>query len=452
MGNMEQGLMDSLKRMAFEGPIIYMHCVLKDQTPLIDHVTPNIQRILGYSPAQLLSGDITLLSMIHKEDRDIIRETLKKQIVAKSPFWESSMRISSGNGDVKSIKVYFYVEELECGETSILAYIFDQTDLRQEIEKNISLEHQRWATAIDSASEGVWDINPQTNDVFFSKQIMSMLGYQDFEFTNKYEEWSSRIHPEDVEEVISNSNRHVQNQTDSFESTYRLLHKDGTYRWILSRGKAVARDENGIATRVIGTHVDITEQKEMKLLLKKRNEELEHLVERTKELAVTDPLTSLYNRRKMMEEVKRAKEQFSVSRQPFSLAILDLDYFKQINDKYGHTFGDIALQTFANLLVQKIKSPNVIARWGGEEFILLFPNKNMQQTKRILSSLQACCNEELLKYRTESIMLTFSAGACEFSDSDIHDDIIKKADQALYLAKSLGRNQIVLYNEGLPVI
>ena len=451
MGNIELESSRSLQQMALNGPIIYLHYILYKDNQVVNEITPNVQRMFGYSPEQLLSGELPLFSLVHEEDYEEFMEILTNRIAFKVPFWESSFRIYSSCGELKTIKAYTYIEHESKDEgTSIFAYLFDQTYVKQEIDTHISIEHQRWATAIDSAREGVWDLNPKTKEIFFSKHWKGMLGYEEHEFPNEFDEWSKRVHPDDIDETNSLITQHIQNETDFYESKHRLLHKDGTYRWILDRGKAVERDENGIAIRMIGTHVDITEQIEMKQLLKKRNAELERLVEQTKELSITDPLTSLYNRRKMMEEIKRARVQFEVHDQPFTLAILDLDYFKQINDKYGHTFGDIALQTFANLLKRKIASPNVIARWGGEEFILLFPNKNTVQTQCILSSLQACCNEELLKYRTESVMLTFSAGVCEYKDCDMRDDIIKKADQALYSAKSLGRNQIILYNEGLP--
>ena len=453
MANIELDSSKSLHQMASNGPMVYLHLVLDGDNQSVTEITPNVQRIFGHSPEQFLSGELPLFSYIHEEDYEEFMEILTKRITSKIPFWESSFRVYSSSGEVKSVKVYSYIDYESKNEgTSIHAYLFDQTYVKEKIKTNISLEHQRWATAIDSAREGVWDLKPQTNEIYFSKHWKGMLGYEEHEFPNEFDEWTKRVHPDDLEETELLITQHIQNETDYYESKHRLLHKDGTYRWILDRGKAVERDENGIAIRMIGTHVDITEQIEMKHILRKRNEELERLVEQMKELSITDPLTSLYNRRKMMDEIKRARMQFDVHEQPFTIAILDLDFFKQINDKYGHTFGDIALQTFANLLKRKIASPNVIARWGGEEFILLFPNKSKIQTQYLLSSLQACCNEELLKYRTESVMLTFSAGVCEYNDCNLRDDIIKKADQALYAAKSLGRNQIIFYKEELPTL
>lgn len=99
---------------------------------------------------------------------------------------------------------------------------------------------------------------------------------------------------------------------------------------------------------------------------------MERLVEQVKELSITDHLTSLFNRRKMVEEIRKAQNRFEVSGQSFTLAILDLDHFKNINDQYGHTFGDIALQTFASLLRREIHDLNVVARWGEKNLLFFF--------------------------------------------------------------------------------
>ncbi|HSO57854.1 MAG TPA: diguanylate cyclase [Paenisporosarcina sp.] len=450
---MERYFSKSFHEMSWNGPVIFMHWTMDVNTQPVEYITPNIQRILGYTPDELLSGQVPLLSAIFEEDRDKFLDTMNQRIASKSPFWESSYRIYSKKGDIRFIKSYTYIKQENSSDiTSIFSYLFDQTEIKQEINMHISLEH-RWATAIDSAREGVWDWDMKHNKVFFSKHWKGMLGFKEHEVPNELNEWRKRIHPQDVGDVDSIIEGHIHNESNFFESEHRLLHADGTYRWILDRGKAVERNKQGIAVRMIGTHVDITERKATEKMLQDRNEELERLVEQVKLLSITDPLTALYNRRKMIEEIKCAQHQLNVNEKTFTLAILDLDHFKKINDQYGHTFGDIALQTFANLLKRQITSPNIIARWGGEEFILLFPSHNAQETKRQLDALQeACNNDQLLRYCMNSVHLSFSAGIYEVRNHQVLEEIIKCADLALYKAKSLGRKQIIVYKEGLSVV
>jgi diguanylate cyclase (GGDEF)-like protein len=195
--------------------------------------------------------------------------------------------------------------------------------------------------------------------------------------------------------------------------------------------------------------VDITESKRTEMLLISRNAELEQLLEKIKELSITDPLTTLYNRRKMVEEIEQAQICYEQVKNPFTLAILDLDYFKQINDQYGHVFGDDALKLFASLLKENVRAEDVIARWGGEEFIILFPQTTSQEAINILDRIQGLCNTDLLFFNEEKVMLSFSAGVCEYDESCDLDELIKNADQALYDAKAKGRNQIILYKIGL---
>ncbi len=450
---MEHYFSKSFQEMSWNGPVIFLHWTMGVDKQPVDYITPNIQRILGYTPDEVISGKVPLLSVIFEEDRQKFRDIIHQRIASKSPFWESSYRIYAKNGDIRFIKSYTYIKQgIHPHKTSIFSYLFDQTEIKQEVNMHISLEH-RWATAIDSAREGVWDWNMKKNDVFFSKHWKGMLGFEEHELPNELSEWRKRIHPMDVEKVDQVIEEHINNESSFFESEHRLLHADGTYRWILDRGKAVERDEEGTAIRMIGTHVDITERKATEKLLQDRNEELERLVEQVKMLSITDPLTSLFNRRKMIEEIKHVQHKFEVNEKAFTVAIIDLDHFKNINDQYGHTFGDIALQTFANLLKRQITSPNIVARWGGEEFLLLFPYHNGSETKHQLEALQeACSNDQLLKYRTDSVQLSFSSGICEVKNQQVLEDIIKCADQALYEAKSLGRKQIILYKEGLPVM
>lgn len=449
VGKMEQDFSQSFQEITLNGPIIFMHWFLSDEKQTVDHITPNVFRLFGYLPNELTSGEIPLLSIIFEEDRESFIDTMQKRIAAKEPFWNSSYRIYGKTGQIHFIKTYTYIKFDDFSkEASIFSYIFDQTDLKQEIEMHMALEH-RWSTAIDSAQEGVWDWNAKENSVFYSKHWKGMLGYEEHELKNEVHEWRSRIHPEDIAKVDQIIEKHLSNESDYYRGEHRLLHKDGTYRWILDRGRAVERDKSGRAVRLIGTHVDITESKRTEMLLKSRNDELEQLLVQIKELSITDPLTTLYNRRKMVEEIEQAQKCYDLVKNTFTLAILDLDFFKRINDQYGHAFGDDALKLFASLLKENVRAEDVIARWGGEEFIVLFPQTTSHDAIKILDRMQGLCNNDLLFYNEETVMLSFSAGVCEYDEICDLDELIKNADQALYDAKARGRNQIILYKKGL---
>ena len=119
---------------------------------------------------------------------------------------------------------------------------------------------ERFELAMQGANDGLWDWDMKTDSVYFSPRWKSMLGYEDHEIANKFEEWHERVHPDDIEQAMKDIQDNVENKTPEYVNTHRMRHKDGDYRWILARGRVI-RDENGSASRMVGTHVDITDRK-----------------------------------------------------------------------------------------------------------------------------------------------------------------------------------------------
>jgi len=171
------------------------------------------------------------------------------------------------------------------------------------------------------------------------------------------------------------------------------------------------------------------------------------LMAQTKVLSITDPLTHLYNRRHFIDYlnkiIKQAKEKnFSVS-----LAICDIDYFKHYNDTNGHLAGDRVLRDMAGILHQSVKGADIVARYGGEEFVIVFPETDKNTAYRICENIRKKISE--IKFPGEENQpekdLTISFGiACFPEDAQGPEELIKKADDALYQAKKLGRNRVVM--------
>ncbi len=119
----------------------------------------------------------------------------------------------------------------------------------------------RWKFAVEGNSDGLWDWNLITNDVFFSEQWKKMLGFSDNEISGSYKEWDKRVHPDDKEKVYQDINKHINGETDCYENEHRLLCKDNSYKWILDRGKIISFTSDNKPARMIGTLSDITERK-----------------------------------------------------------------------------------------------------------------------------------------------------------------------------------------------
>lgn len=133
----------------------------------------------------------------------------------------------------------------------------------------------RWQFALEGSGDGVWDWNASTNRVYFSPQWKKMLGYREDEIGDTLDEWDSRVHPDDREAVYAAINSHLAGETPVYLSEHRVRCRDGGYRWVLDRGKLIERAPDGAPLRVIGTHSDITERKEMELALEEAREKAE---------------------------------------------------------------------------------------------------------------------------------------------------------------------------------
>lgn len=204
--------------------------------------------------------------------------------------------------------------------------------------------------------------------------------------------------------------------------------------------------------RIIVAH-DITDRKWLETNLKNANETLErqledikHLREELQEQAIRDPLTNVYNRRFLADAMDRELAQAGRSQSPASAVILDIDFFKQFNDTYGHRCGDFVLQYIARFLGQRIRRGDVLCRYGGEEFVIFMPNAPIESARQRAENWRNEIANAFIEYEGLHLKTSFSAGVAGFPMHGlISDEILTAADKALYLAKNSGRNRVVLY-------
>jgi PAS domain S-box-containing protein len=137
---------------------------------------------------------------------------------------------------------------------------FEQRQQRQRLEHELRVKEERWGLALDSVGDGVWDWNVPNGTVFFSPRWKTMLGYSEHEIGDNVNEWSERIHPEDLTDVMRAVREHLSGQTQMYHCEHRVRCKDGSYIWVLDRGRVVTRDA-GNPVRMVGTHTDVTEKR-----------------------------------------------------------------------------------------------------------------------------------------------------------------------------------------------
>lgn len=304
----------------------------------------------------------------------------------------------------------------------------------------------RWKFAIEGTGDGLWDWDIASSHVYFSKSWKKMLGYDEADISNNLSEWQKIIHPEDLAKTMACVNDHLDGKTPVYINEQRLLCKDGSYKWILDRGLVVSRNEHGKPLRVIGTHTDITERKQMEELIRKQ--------------ALYDPLTKLPNRRLLLDRLSQVMSASKRTRKYGALIFLDLDKFKPLNDTHGHEAGDLLLMEAANRLRSCVRETDTVSRMGGDEFVIVLAELSADSATARLEAemLTEKIRTELAKVYALKIKdkdgaditiehhCTASIGATLFIDEkDYINDILRHADDAMYQAKNAGRNRVHFY-------
>jgi diguanylate cyclase (GGDEF)-like protein/putative nucleotidyltransferase with HDIG domain len=239
-----------------------------------------------------------------------------------------------------------------------------------------------------------------------------------------------------------------------------LLHADGNYRWVLVRGTAV-RNQAGIAVRMVGTLTDINEQKqsdvklhaqldEMRFALASEKvlmEELDRKNRELVELSITDGLTGLYNHRFLQQrfdfEFKRTRRYGG----DLSCLLIDIDHFKKLNDTYGHQFGDYVLRQIASIIKAHSREVDICGRYGGEEFLII---ANLSEKNALLfaGKLHDAIECENFEHPSALVKVTVSIGIAECTnDVKAKQELIERADRAMYQAKNDGRNLVRVWKD-----
>ncbi|MDH4874377.1 diguanylate cyclase [Pseudomonas sp. BN515] len=438
----------------------------------------------------------------------------------------------------------------------------EQADARLERELDaLRVSERRMALAIAGSGTGIWDRNAATGEIHYSNGWKALLGYAEHEVGNRIEESYTRVHPADLEYVKATIQAHFEQRTESYEVEHRLRCKDGSYKWVCSRGKVVERDAAGKPLRMIGTTTDITAMRLMSeqvqqtaaLMTDLTNEipgmafqyrrlpdgrscfsyvsagvrdiygltpdqlaanedalleiihpddlcryrasfddsartlapwHLEYRVRlpgqgdswrqgdaRPRRLddgsvvwhgfitdvterkqieaelqvfATTDSLTLLSNRRHFMQQLdaELARVQRTAGHCA-TILMFDLDHFKAINDRWGHSVGDQALRHFAAILCSQLRKTDAAGRMGGEEFAVVLSDASIDQAVTFARRIQSELAKAPVLHAEARISLAVSVGIAAINATDVNTETtLSRSDMALYRAKRGGRNRI----------
>jgi len=325
-------------------------------------------------------------------------------------------------------------------------YVLRASDALNQLKRSreaLQASEERYALAEMGSNDGLWDWNFSEEKIFISPRWKSMLGYEEGEIGTHPDEWFSRVHPNDFKQLQQNITACFEGTASHLQSEYRMMHKDKSVRWVLTRG-IVVFDKNNKAYRMAGSQSDITQRKQYE-------DQLRHD-------AFHDALTRLPNRSLLLERLTHA---FKVHKRHsefcYAILFLDIDRFKMINDSLGHNLGDEVLRLVASRLSSSLRSLDTVAyfgdtlaRLGGDEFVILLEGlKNTHDAEIVAERIQRVM-EKSVTVESHEIVVSVSMGIA-FSSVDYKEpeDILRDADTALYRAKALGRARYQVFDASM---
>jgi diguanylate cyclase (GGDEF)-like protein/PAS domain S-box-containing protein len=314
------------------------------------------------------------------------------------------------------------------------ALLWQDITARRRSEESMMRAEERLALAADGASDGLWEWDLNTKELYCSGRWKAMMGLPPVASVGRPEDWLARVHPDDIAPLKEALESHLAGKSAHFEHEHRIKHEDGSYRWFLCRGVS-AQQGNRRTARIGGSLTDTTDQA--------------HAQEQLRSAGFLDSLTGLCNRAVFVEGLGRRLEECKQGRGGgrFALLYLDLDRFKVVNDSLGHLIGDELLIAVSRRLESCVRPGDSLARLGGDEFAILVNGLAEDQQAnamafRIQETLRAPFSiggREV--FTSASIGIAF--GPAQYTDPDA---IMRDADTAMYHAKSRGKARHELFD------
>jgi diguanylate cyclase (GGDEF)-like protein/PAS domain S-box-containing protein len=320
-----------------------------------------------------------------------------------------------------------------------MAYVLGVAVERALSEEAIRESEYRFELAVKGSNDGVWDWDIKRGRTYISARWKTMIGFEENSEFDDIEAWINNIHSEDQEIFRSALKAHLTGEAPYFICEHRMLHHDGTYRWMLARGLAV-RDTDGKATRIAGSLSDINE-----------NKHTEHQLLKD---ALHDSLTGLPNRALFTDRVIQAISRTTRNSDfLFAVMFLDFDRFKMVNDSLGHSYGDQMLIEISYRLRDCVREIDTVARLGGDEFAILLEDIDVEDEAEDVARRINKLLGGPFRLADKDIVSNASIGIAFSSLGYSHpEEMIRDADIAMYQAKSQGRARHIVFDKGMHVL
>ncbi|WBH16484.1 sensor domain-containing diguanylate cyclase [Sphingomonas radiodurans] len=298
-----------------------------------------------------------------------------------------------------------------------------ELERRSELFRRLRESEARYRLITENSTDIVVNVDTGGRLRFVSASVRQIGGQQPEDLIGK--PFTVLLHHDDVGAALASLRRTIEDPTGVTISEYRSYLRGGEVRWFETHSRTVV-DHEGSVTGIVCAIRDITHRK--------ANEE------RLARAALTDPLTGLMNRRGLDEELATRL----ASGAGGCVALFDLDYFKRVNDTFGHATGDEVLRRFATLARSSVREQDLIARLGGEEFAVVLPETTLEQARLVCDRLRCAIADARMRIEGDVVTVTVSGGIARYREGQVVGEVLRAADVALYRAKHAGRDQLAL--------
>jgi len=300
-------------------------------------------------------------------------------------------------------------------------------NLVHPLAMRLARNEQQLKLALDNSSLALWDWDTRSNTMYLSEQWQAIMGGKPAATTTTFDAMRNLVHPDDAA-ALAKALRDTLKDSAAYNVEHRIRTHTGEWKWIHSVGNVVERDSRGQVLRMNGTNADID-------FRKLAEEKLAHQ-------AHHDALTGLPNRILFHDRLSQVMARARRHKSLMAVMYLDIDKFKNINDTLGHAMGDALLKDFARRLTSCVRAVDTVARLGGDEFAVILEQLGGHDDGcRIAEKIVAAMRPEFtLEYRTLTITTSVGVAFYQGADDIPPDQLVKKADEALYAAKGAGRN------------
>jgi diguanylate cyclase (GGDEF)-like protein/PAS domain S-box-containing protein len=402
-----------------------------------DFVSQGVVGLYGLTPEAVMADGLLLETFRLPEDAGMVEDELAQASQSRLPM-SNEFRIRLPDGRIKWVHITSdWIGDVPEGIVRS-GVVIDITE-RYQFDLERRQTEERWKLALESTGDGMWDWHIPSGVERFSQRFVEMYGYQLSDFNNLAEEFDQLNHPEDIPQIKRDRQAHFDGITPTYFNEHRVKCKDGSWKWIMTRGMVIERDAAGKPVRMIGTHTDISQRKQSEAMIWHQ--------------ANYDTLTGLPNRRMLHERIGHDILHCQQGGSRLAVLFIDLDHFKEVNDTLGHAKGDVLLIEAARRIAAQLGDHDTVARMGGDEFTVVLHEtaQGNEGTVRVVQSiLQAMATA--FQLGEEQVFVSASIGITIYpQDATEVESLFKNADQALYVAKGAGRNRYSFYTPHLQL-